>query len=87
MADHTFRLLHTPLGTVLVKFYRVVPFTAASFERCLAADFWTTTQPGSTSGSWKLARYQGLLAQNPILPAAVAQLAKQCPECNCVRIE
>lgn len=87
MADHTFRLRNTPLGTVLVKFYRVIPYTSAGLERRLAADFWVMTQPGKQQEPWRTARYQGPLEHNPVLAEAVAALAKKCPECNCVRIE
>ena len=87
MADHTFRLNHTPLGTVLVKFYRVVPYTPEGLQRRLTTDFWLMTEPGKQKEPWRIARYQGLLKYNPVLPEAVAALAKKCPECNCVRIE
>jgi len=46
MADYTFRLNNTPLGTILVKFYRVVPYTPEGLQRRLAADFWVMTEPG-----------------------------------------
>jgi hypothetical protein len=87
MADHTFRLKNTPLGTVLVKFYRVVPYTPEGLQRRLTTDFWLMTEPGKQKEPWRIARYQGLLEYNPVLPEAVATLAKKCPECNCVRIE
>jgi hypothetical protein len=87
MADHTFRLNNTPLGTILVKFYRVEPYTPEGLERRLAADFWAMTEPGKQKEPWRTAKYQGPLEYNPVLPEAVAALAKRCPECNCVRIE
>ena len=87
MANHTFRLKNTPLGTVLVKFYRVVPYTPEGLQRRLTTDFWVMTEPGKQKEPWRIARYQGLLEYNPVLPEAVAALAKKCPECNCVRIE
>ena len=87
MADHTFRLNNTPLGTVLVKFYRVVPYTPEGLQRRLTADFWLMTEPGKQKEPWRIARYQGLLEYNQVLPEAVAALAKKCPKCNCVRIE
>jgi hypothetical protein len=87
MADHTFRLNNTSLGTVLVKFYRVVPYTPEGLQRRLTTDFWLMTEPGKQKEPWRMARYQGLLEYNPVLPEAVATLAKKCPECNCVRIE
>ena len=87
MADHAFRLHNTPLGTILVKFYRVVPYTPEGLQRRLAADFWVMTEPGKQKEPWRTARYQGPLEYNSVLPEAVTALAKKCPECNCVRIE
>ncbi len=87
MADHTFRLQHTPLGTLLVKFYRVEPYTPEGFQRRLAADFLATTTPGLGTGSWSLALFQGLAKDVSVLPEAVCRLAQRCPDCNCVRIE
>jgi len=87
MADHTFRLNNTPLGTILVKFYQVVPYTPEGFQRRVITDFWEMTKPGKQKEPWGTARYQGPLEYNPVLPEAVAALAKKCPGCNCVRIE
>ena len=87
MADHTFRLRHTPLGTLLVKFYRVEPYTPQGFHQRIAADFLATTTPGQGTGSWYLALFQGLIDDASVLPEAVWRLAQRCPDCNCVRIE
>jgi len=86
MPDHTFRLKNTPLGTLIVKFYQVEPYSEAAFERVRLRDFWLTTAPGS-SNSWALALFQGLVTTNPILPEAIAQLHTRCAACNCLRIE
>ena len=87
MADHTFRLQHTPLGTLLVKFYQVKPYTPEGFQQRIATDFLATTTPGWGTGSWSLALFQGLINDASVLPEAVWRLAQRCPECNCVRIE
>lgn len=86
MADCTFRLTNTPLGTVLVKFYHVEPYSDEAFERVRARDFLQATLPGSGQ-SWGLALYQGRVATNHVLLDAVAQLHAQCPHCTAVRIE
>jgi len=86
MADHTFRLKNTPLGTLVVKFYQVEPYSEEAFERVRLRDFWLTTAPSSAS-SWALALYQGHITTNPILPEAIAQLHTRCAHCNCLRIE
>lgn len=85
MADHSFRLNNTPLGTLLVKFYRVEPFTPEAFHRRLAADFLAATVPGN--GGWRLSLFQGLVDDATVLPETIWRLAERCPECNCVRIE
>lgn len=87
MPDHTFRLHNTPLGTLLVKFYRVEPFTPDAFQRRLAADFFAATVPGQRTQSWQLSLFQGLVDDTPVVSEAVWRLAERCPECNCVRIE
>ena len=87
MADHTFRLQNTPLGTLLVKFYRVNPYTPEGFQRRLAADFLATAIPGQRTVSWHLSLFQGLVDDASVVPEAVWRLAERCPECNCVRIE
>jgi hypothetical protein len=61
MADYTFRLNNTPFGTILVKFYRVVPYTPEGLQRRLTNDFWLMTEPGKQKEPWRIARYQGLL--------------------------
>lgn len=86
MPDCTFRLKNTPLGTLVVKFYQVEPYSEEAFERVRLRDFWRTTAPGSGS-SWALALYQGPVAANPVLPEAIAQLHTRCAACNCLRIE
>jgi hypothetical protein len=86
MPDHTFRLKNTPLGNLVVKFYQVEPYSAAAFERVRLRDFWLTTAPGS-GNTWALSLYQGPIADNHILPEAIAQLHTRCAACNCVRIE
>ena len=86
MATHTFRLNNTPLGTLLVKFYQIEPYSEQAFQRERARDFLQTTTVGS-GGSWSLALYQGLVDDNPVLPEAILHLHQRCPECNCVRIE
>jgi hypothetical protein len=87
MADHTFRLQQTPLGRLLVKFYRVEPYTPEGFQQRVAADFLATTIPGRGTGSWSLALFQGLVDDASVLPEAVWRLAQRCPDSNCVRIE
>lgn len=86
MPDHTFRLKNTPLGNLVVKFYQVEPYSEAAFERVRLRDFWLTTAPRS-GNTWALSLYQGLVADNHILPEAIAQLHTRCAACNCVRIE
>ncbi|GAA3921409.1 hypothetical protein [Hymenobacter algoricola] len=86
MADHTFRLKNTPLGNLVVKFYQVEPYSEEAFAQVCVRDFWLTTAPGSGS-TWSLAIYQGPVADNPVLPEAIAQLHARCPACNGLRIE
>ena len=86
MADRIFRLTNTPLGTVLVKFYHVEPYSDDAFQQAKARDFLQATLPGSGQ-SWGLALYQGRIYTNNVLPEAVAQLHAQCPHCTAVRIE
>ncbi len=85
MADHVFRLKDTPLGTVLVKFYQITPYTDEAFNRAKARDFWQAT-PGS-GNSWAMALYQGPISTNHVLTEAIAQLHTRCPACTAVRIE
>ena len=85
MADHSFRLSNTPLGTLLVKFYRVEPFAPEAFHRRLAADFLVATVSGN--GGWRLSLFQGLVDDATVLPETIWRLAERCLECNCVRIE
>jgi len=88
MAVHTFRLKNTPRGTLLVKFYRVVPYSAESLERQIVSEMLLATGMGGTT-TFKTSRalYQGPVLQNPVLIEAIAKLAGRCPDCNCVRIE
>lgn len=86
MADQTFRLKDTPLGTLVVKFYQVDPYSEEAFGRIKARDFLRSATVGSGS-SWALALYQGLVSTNPVLPKAIAQLHARCAHYNCVRIE
>jgi len=86
MADHTFRLKDTPLGTLVVKFYQVEPYSSTAFERAIQRDFLVTTIPGS-GGSWSAALYQGEVDSANVLPEAIFRLHMRCPHCNCVRIE
>ena len=85
MADHIFRLKDTPLGTVLVKFYRIEPYSDEAFTRAKARDFLQATV--GSGNSWGLALYQGPIGTNPVLPEAIAQLHARCPACTAVRIE
>lgn len=85
MADHVFRLKDTPLGTVLVKFYQIIPYTDEAFTRAKALDFWQST-PGS-GNAWSMALYQGPISTNHVLTEAIAQLHTRCPACTAVRIE
>ena len=88
MAAHTFRLKNTPQGTLLVKFYRVVPYSAEDLERQVVGDFLLATgMSGTTAFTTNRALYQGTVLQNPVLIGAVARLAQRCQDCNCVRIE
>jgi hypothetical protein len=86
MATYTFRLTNTPLGTLLVKFYQIEPYSEQAFQREQARDFLNTTTVGLGS-SWGLSLYQGLVDNNLVLPEAILRLHVRCPECNCVRIE
>lgn len=85
MADHIFRLKDTPLGTLLVKFYQVEPYSDEAFTRAQALDFLQATV--GSGNSWSLSLYQGSIAANPVLPEAIAQLHARCPSCTAVRIE
>ena len=86
MADYTFRLKDTPLGTLLVKFYQVEPYSPEAFERVIGRDFLVTTIPGS-GGSWGSRLYQGEVDNVSVLPESIFMLQMRCPNCNCVRIE
>jgi len=68
MAVHTFRLNNTPQGTLLVKFYRVVPYSAESLERQIISEMLLATGMGGTT-TFKTSRalYQGPVLQNPVL--------------------
>jgi len=85
MADHIFRLTNTPLGTVLVKFYQIQPYSDEAFLRAKARDFLQATV--GSGNAWSLALYQGRIETNPVLPEAIAQLHARCPSCTAVRIE
>ncbi|MDF7815939.1 MULTISPECIES: hypothetical protein [Hymenobacter] len=85
MADHTFRLKNTPLGTVLVKFYQIEPYSDEAFTKAKAREFLQATV--GSGNAWSLALYQGPIATNPVLPEAIAQLHARCPSCTAVRIE
>ena len=89
MAEQIFRLKNTPLGTVLVKFYQVVPDSSEAFERELITVHlrtqWGKDRTVIVRSSKAL--YQGLVLTNTVLIGAVAKLAERCPACNCVRIE
>ena len=85
MADHIFRLKDTPLGTVLVKFYQIDPYSDDAFMKAKARDFLQATV--GYGNSWSLALYQGRIDTNPVLTEAIAQLHARCPTCTAVRIE
>jgi hypothetical protein len=89
MAEQIFRLKNTPLGTVLVKFYQVVPYSSEAFERELITEHlrtqWGKNRTVIVRSSKAL--YQGLVLSNTVLIGAVAKLAERCPTCNCVRVE
>ena len=85
MADHIFRLKDTPLGTVLVKFYQIEPYSDEAFMRAKARDFLQTTV--GSGNAWSLALYQGPIETNSVLPEAIASLHARCPSCTAVRIE
>src|SRR4028119_2311935 len=89
MARQIFRLKNTPLGTVLVKFYQVVPYSSEAFERELITEHlrthWGRDRTVILRSSKAL--YQGLILSNTVLIGAVTNLAERCPTCNCVRIE
>jgi len=89
MAEHIFRLKNTPLGTVLVKFYQVIPYSSEAFERELITEHlrkqWGKDRTVIVQSS--KAFYQGPVLSNTVLIGAVARLAERCPACNCVRIE
>lgn len=84
-----FRLKNTPLGTVLVKFYQVVPYSSEAFERELITEHLRTQwgQDRTVILRSSKALYQGLVLSNTVLIGAVAKLAERCPTRNCVRIE
>ncbi len=85
MADHIFRLKDTPLGTVLVKFYQITPYSDDAFMKAKARDFLQATV--GSGNPWSLALYQGRIDTNPVLTEAIAQLHTRCPACTAVRIE
>ncbi len=85
MADHIFRLKDTPIGTVLVKFYQIEPYSEEAFLRARSRDFLQATV--GSGNAWSLALYQGRIETNPVLPEAIAQLHARCPACTAVRIE
>jgi len=85
MADHVFRLKDTPIGTVLVKFYQIEPYSDDAFMKARAKEFLQATV--SSGNSWSLALYQGRIDTNPVLSEAIAQLHTRCPACTAVRIE
>jgi hypothetical protein len=89
MAEQIFRLKNTPLGTVLVKFYQVVPYSSEAFERELITEHlrmqWGKDRTVIVRSSKAL--YQGPVLSNTVLVGAVAKLAERCLGCNCVRIE
>jgi hypothetical protein len=80
-----FQLKDTPLGTVLVKFYQIEPYSDDAFMRARAKEFLQAT--AGSGNSWSLALYQGRIDTNPVLPEAIAQLHNRCPACTAVRIE
>lgn len=71
------------MGTVLVKFYQITPYTDEAFNRAKALDFWQAT----AGNPWSMALYQGPVSTNHVLTKAVAQLHTRCPACTAVRIE
>jgi hypothetical protein len=89
MAEQVFRLKNTPLGTVLVKFYRVVPYSSEAFERELITEHLRTQWGKDRTVIMRSSKalYQGPVLDNTVLVGAVARLAERCPACNCVRIE
>ncbi len=88
MAEQVFRLKNTPLGTVMVKFYRVVPYSLEAFERCLITEMlWAQSSGERVVVTPQGPLYQGLVLSNNVLIGAVAKLAERCPACNCVCIE
>jgi hypothetical protein len=88
MAEQVFRLKNTPLGTVLVKFYHVVPYSSEAFERHLMEEhlamMWGKSRVIVRASK---AFYQGLVLTNTVLIPTIAKLSERCPTCNCVRIE
>ena len=78
MADYTFRLKDTPLGTLVVKFYQVEPYSQEAFERLVQRDFLAATIPGS-GGSWGSRLYQGEVDNTAVLPEAIFRLHMRCP--------
>jgi hypothetical protein len=89
MPEQIFRLKNTPLGTVLVKFYQVVPYTSEAFERHLIKEHLRTQWGKDRTVILRSSKafYQGLLLGNTVLIGAIAKLAERCPTCNCIRIE
>jgi hypothetical protein len=88
MAEQIFRLRNTPLGTVLIKFYRVMPYSSEAFERSLIVEMLMAQGNGErVVVSPQAPLYQGLVLSNSVLIGAVAKLAERCPACNCVCIE
>jgi hypothetical protein len=89
MAEQIFRLKNTPLGTVLVKFYQVVPYSSEAFEHYLIKEHLRTQWGKDRTVILRPSKafYQGPLLSNTVLIGAVAKLAERCPTCNCVRIE
>jgi hypothetical protein len=89
MDEQIFRLNNTPLGTVLVKFYQVVPYSSEAFERHLITEHLRTQWGKDRTVILRSSKafYQGLVSSNTVLIGAVAKLAERCPMCNCVRIE
>jgi hypothetical protein len=88
MDTPTFLLKNTPMGTVVVKFFQVVPYSWEAFEQQLMADYlrinWEDNQVLLRSST---ALYQGLVLRNTVLIPAIAKLSEQYPMYNCVRIE
>lgn len=86
MADYIFRLKDTSLGTLLVKFYQVGPYSSEAFEWLVQRDFLKTNVP-SSGGSWGSRLYQGEVDNAFVLPEDIFKLHLRCPHCNCLHIE